>query len=678
MLNSPVTVLDGIGNVKAKLFEKVGVKTVSDLLFYFPRGYEDRTKIVPIFEAIDKETVCIHATVFSAVSERRINKSLSLYTAELADDSGRISATWFNNKYIKNSIIKGNSYTFYGKIKQMGTRKFIENPVFEKDGANNLVTGKIVPLYPLTAELTQKTVQKAMAGAIAAADDIRETLPLSLRERYKLVELSNAIKNIHFPVDFDSYEMARRRLVFDELLTFSLALSRIKKSRTALPQRANIDVSYVDEFKSSLPFALTGAQSKVVDEICFDISSHVPMNRLVQGDVGSGKTVVAAATMYAVAKSGYQAALMVPTEVLARQHYDNFVKMMSGKGINICMLVGSMSKREKDETYKLISDGRADIVIGTHAIIQENVEYKNLALVVTDEQHRFGVIHRDAIAKKGDNPHIIVMSATPIPRTLALILYGDLDISVIDELPPGRKEVLTYCVNENMRSRIFAFIRKHVLCGRQVYIVCPLIEETESSDLKNVTDYADMLRNKIFPEFRCALLHSRLKNDVKEQIMRKFKAGEIDILISTTVIEVGVDVSNANIMVIENAERFGLSQLHQLRGRVGRGGEQSYCILFNQNDGELSKKRMEIMCSSNDGFYISGEDLKLRGPGDFFGTKQHGLPALRIANLFGDMDILKEVGRAVTDICDGSLAVSDSELAVLDRKISNLTDRILL
>lgn len=678
MLNKPITALSGIGDAKAKLFGRVGVHTIADLLLYFPRSYEDRTKTVPIFEACDSETVCIKATVFSAVSERRINSSLSLYTVELVDESGKIYATWFNNKYIKNSIIKGEIYIFYGKIKKIGSKKFIENPIFEKESDSQIVTGKIVPIYPLTAELTQKTVQKAMNTALGLGGVFSETLPHDLIVKYNLIDFDSAIRNIHFPADIDEYNRARRRLVFDELLTLSLALAKIKKNKSALEQNACIDTSVIDEFLRSLPFKLTKAQNHVIDEICSDLSGKIAMNRLVQGDVGSGKTVVAAATMYACAKSGYQSALMVPTEVLAKQHYENFKKMMNNHNINICLLIGSMSSKEKKEVYELIQGGHADIIIGTHALIQENLSYKSLALVVTDEQHRFGVMHRDSIVQKGNNPHVIVMSATPIPRTLALILYGDLDISIIDELPPGRKSVLSYCVDEKMRNRILAFIKKHVTNGRQVYIVCPLIEETENIDLKNVVDYADTIQNKVFPEFRCALLHSKLKSNVKEDIMTRFKNGEIDILVSTTVIEVGVDVANANIMIIENAERFGLSQLHQLRGRVGRGCEQSYCIMFNQSSGEIAKKRMDIMCSSDDGFYISEQDLQLRGPGDFFGTKQHGIPTLRIANLFDDMDILKQVQKSVSELFDGTIMCTQKEKQALDRKINSLTNRILL
>lgn len=678
MLKKPLTALSGIGAAKAKLFERVGVHNIADLLLYFPRSYEDRTKIVPIYEACDSETVCIKATVFSAVIERRINKSLTLYNVELVDESGKITATWFNNKYIKSSIIKGNTYVFFGKIKKMGAKKFIETPIFEKASTENLVTGKIVPIYPLTAELTQKTVQKAIASALKLDLHFSETLPYALLKKYNLMDFDSAIRNIHYPNNLQSYENARRRLVFDELLTLSLALTKIKKTKTHSLQNAKIDTSYANEFVSSLPFSLTNAQKNVVEEICHDLSSNTTMNRLVQGDVGSGKTVVAAAAMYAVAKSGYQAALMVPTEVLAKQHYNSFKSLMSDKNVNICLLIGSMSKKEKNDVYELIKSGKTDIIIGTHAMIQESVEYKSLALVITDEQHRFGVSHRDSISKKGENPHVLVMSATPIPRTLALILYGDLDISVIDELPPGRKEVLTYCVDEKMRTRILAFINKQVLAGRQVYIVCPLIEETENSDLKNVIDYANHLQNEIFPNYCCALMHGRLKSDIKEDIMTRFKNGEIDILISTTVIEVGVDVANANTMIVENAERFGLSQLHQLRGRVGRGSEQSYCILFNQGEGEISRKRMQIMCTSNDGFFISKQDLILRGPGNFFGTQQHGLPTMRIANLFNDIDILKEVQQAVSELYNGELECSDNETSSLNKKISSFTNRILL
>ena len=677
MLHDNITALKGIGAAKAKLFEKVGVVTMQDLLYYFPRGYEDRTKIVPIYEAYDSQTVCIKATVFSAVRQRRISKTLSLYSVELADESGQMQATWFNNKYIKNSIHKGETYIFYGKVRRIGPRKTMENPIFERLDKPQVVTGKIVPLYPLTEGLTQKIVQTAMTQALDAAAELSDPLPRSLLARYSLVPLRQAVENIHFPSDFEAFEQARRRLVFEELLTLSLSLSKIKQSKTAQRRETVLDTSCIEEFTGSLPYHLTRAQQTVLGEICVDLSGHTPMNRLVQGDVGSGKTVVAAAAMYVAAKNGCQAALMAPTEILARQHYENFVRMMNGRA-RVCLLIGSMRQKEKEAVYEEIESGSADIIIGTHAMIQERVVYKNLALVVTDEQHRFGVIHRDAIAQKGDNPHIMVMSATPIPRTLALILYGDLDISIIDELPPGRKPVATYAVGESMRKRIYAFLKKHIDNGRQAYIVCPLIEETENADLKNVAAYAKTLAEKVFPAYRIALLHSRLPAIEKEALMAQFKEGRIDILVSTTVIEVGVDVANANIMVIENAERFGLSQLHQLRGRVGRGSEQSYCILFNQSDGELAKKRMQILCESNDGFVISEEDLNLRGPGDFFGTKQHGLPTLRIANLFSDMDILKEAQQAASLLQSGALNVSAEEQAALGQLIHAYTGRILL
>ena len=677
MLHDKITALKGIGAAKAKLFEKVGVVTVEDLLFYFPRGYEDRTKIVPIYEAYDSQTVCIKATVFSAVRQRQINKTLSLYSVELADESGQMQATWFNNKYIKNSIHKGETYIFYGRVRRVGPRKTMENPIFERLDKPQVVTGKIVPLYPLTEGLTQKIVQTAMTQALDASAELSDPLPCSLLAHCTLVPLRQAVEHIHFPLDFDAFEQARRRLVFEELLTLSLSLAKIKQNKTAQRRETVLDTSCIGKFIDSLPYQLTRAQQTVLDEICTDLSSHTPMNRLVQGDVGSGKTVVAAAAMYAAAKNGCQAALMAPTEILARQHYDNFMKMMHGR-LRVCLLIGSMRQKEKEAVYEEIESGRADIIIGTHAMIQERVVYKNLALVVTDEQHRFGVVHRDAIAQKGDNPHVMVMSATPIPRTLALILYGDLDISIIDELPPGRKPVATYAVGESMRKRIYAFLKKHIDNGRQAYIVCPLIEETENADLKNVAAYTKMLAEKVFPTYRIALLHSRLPAVEKEALMTQFKEGNIDILVSTTVIEVGVDVANANIMVIENAERFGLSQLHQLRGRVGRGSEQSYCILFNQSDGELAKKRMQILCESNDGFVISEEDLKLRGPGDFFGTKQHGIPTLKIANLFSDMDILKEVQQAVALLQSGALEISAEERAALAQVVHAYTGRILL
>ncbi len=677
MLNSPVSALKGIGAARAKLLARLGVHTAQDLLYYFPRSYEDRSHTKTIFEAIEGETVCIKGTVFSSVTERRIHKGLSIYQLIVTDDTGSLTASWFNNRFVMNRFKKGEVYIFYGKITRIGGRKMMENPVFEPMSDNRQFTGRIVPIYPLTANLTQKALQTAIQTAIPFIGELAEPIPPDIIEKYKLSEIKFAIENIHFPRDFESYALARRRLVFEELCTLQLSLLYMKAQRKAQAGQAIKDFSYRSSFEKKLPYQLTGAQIRVLDEICRDLGCATPMNRLVQGDVGSGKTVIAAGAMYITIKNGFQAALMAPTEILAAQHYKNFVKMF-GSDCNICLLTGAMRASEKARAADEIKSGNVQMIIGTHAIISQNIDYHNLALVVTDEQHRFGVNQRGAIAAKGNNAHVLVMSATPIPRTLALILYGDLDISIIDELPPGRKKVETFAVGENMRRRVFNFMRKNINEGRQVYIVCPLVEESESMDLKNASDFAEKLKKTVFPEFRIALLHGKQKQKEKEETMAQFSAGQIDILVSTTVIEVGVDVANANIMVIENAERFGLGQLHQLRGRVGRGGAQSYCILFNQSDSSLAEKRMKAICSSDDGFVISQQDLELRGPGDFFGTRQHGLPNLKIANLFTDMPMLEEARQAASEVINRDPTLELREHMLLKAKIAELMEAALL
>jgi len=681
MLEKNIHVLKGVGESRVKLFNKLEVFTVYDMLNYFPRGYEDRRQVKTIFEAVESETVCIKATVFSPVSERRVRSGLTIYSLPLCDDTGNITAVWFNNRFVINRFKKGETYTFYGKITRSGNKKQIENPVFELADAYG-VTGKIVPLYPLTEGLTQRIVQAAMSAAMHAVAELDETLPHHIRSKYQLAELKFAMENIHFPIDFEDYEIARRRFVFEELLTLQLALSYLKSQQKVSHTLPIKDISGIKNFTDSLPFMLTNAQNRVIAEIAADIQGDIPMNRLVQGDVGSGKTVVAAAAMYTAVKNGFQAALMAPTEILAEQHCNSFCKMFGGE-CDVRLLTGSIPAAEKRQIARDIADGAADIVIGTHAIIQDDVRYARLGVVVTDEQHRFGVSQRSAFMAKGNNPHVLVMSATPIPRTLALILYGDLDISIIDELPPGRKKIETYCVGEDMRVRITAFMRKHIDAGRQVYVVCPLVEESEGmlavvgTELSDATQCAEILQ-KTFPDLTVALLHGKMKPKDKEAIMSRFKAGEIHILVSTTVIEVGVDVPNANIMVIENAERFGLNQLHQLRGRVGRGTEQSYCILFNQGDGDIAAKRMQTMCESNNGFYISEQDLCLRGAGDFFGTRQHGLPPMKIANLFEDMPMLKLAQQAARDIIAEDAMLEAEEYAVLKGRVERLIGNVLL
>ncbi len=658
--------LSGIGESRAKMFEKLNIKTVEDLVYFFPRSYEDRSKTVPISDIVHDTTVCIEATVVTRVRENRIKKNLSIMTMRVQDDTGAMNIVWYNNRFVKGAFEVGDKYIMYGKI-QKGRLGFeMVNPVYEKSGVEKY-TGKIVPVYPMTKGLNQKVLQSALENALCAVGTLPECIPEKIRADYNICEVNYAVRNIHFPTDFNAYTVARKRLVFEELFVLQTALSA-KRSERSDEKGAVFNIKCTRDFCDRLPFELTGAQKRTINEISKDVASGRRMCRLIQGDVGSGKTAVAATAMYQAVKSGYQAVLMAPTEILATQHYEGLTKMFEPFGINVRLLTGGISEKEKRSVREAAKSGDADIIIGTNAVIQNGTEYKNAGLVVVDEQHRFGVEQRGELLSKSDNPHMLVMSATPIPRTLALILYGDLSISVIDELPPGRKEVKTYAVGENMRKRINAFVEKNLAEGGQCYVVCPLVAETEASDLKDATNTSELL-GLTFPKYRVGLMHGRMKPTEKDEIMRDFSEHKIDILVSTTVIEVGINVPNANLMIIENAERFGLSQLHQLRGRVGRGERQSYCVLISKGNSKVSKQRMETMCISNDGFYISEQDLKLRGPGDFFGTRQHGLPEMKLANLFEDADILRLAQKASNEIIseDASLSLYPRLLERIDK-----------
>lgn len=558
------------------------------------------------------------------------------------DETGSCTITWFNQSYLKNKFQVGETYKFYGKITNNFGKITMNSPVFdEKDKKFN--TGKIIPLYPLTYQLSQNVLRRIMESGLAEVEErLNETLPDYLLEEYDLQGINEAIRQIHFPNEFEDFNKARKRLVFEELLSTQLALLELKNSYLNEEKGIQFDQNVkMSDVINQLPFQLTKAQIRVLEEIDNNMEAEKPMNRLLQGDVGSGKTVVAICAAYKAVKCGYQAAIMAPTAILATQHLENFQKILEELGIKCELLISGISKKKKEELLERLENGEIDILIGTHAMIEENVIFKNLGLVVTDEQHRFGVKQRTKIAQKGRNPDVLVMTATPIPRTLALILYGDLDISIIDELPPNRKKVETFAVHKNMTQRVNGFIAKQIQEGRQAYIVCPLVEENEELDLKSVEKLYETYQKEIFSQYKLEYIHGKMRPKEKDDIMERFKSGEIDILISTTVIEVGVDVPNANIMVIENAERFGLAQLHQLRGRVGRGDYQSYCVLKYEGKSETVRERMKVMCNTNDGFVISEKDLELRGSGDFFGTMQHGLPEFKIANLFEDMPILK-------------------------------------
>ncbi len=650
-IESPVRYLKGVGEKRAEEFAKKGIHTVEDLLYFFPRSHEDRSKIKNIDECVEGETVCIKAKVYNSPIDRYVRRNMLISSMQVFDDSGMINLVWYNNKYVKNNFREGEDYIFFGKVSRSKQGRLqMTAPVFEKLGSERFM-GKIIPLYPLTRGLSQKVVQSTMELALKEAGKLEEYLPSDIRKDFKIAEINFSMQNIHFPADLQSYNIARERFVFEELLILQLALNERKDENKSNDGIIFKNIKIVRDFTDTLPFSLTGAQKRTINEICRDCRSGKQMNRLVQGDVGSGKTAVAAAAIYMAVKNGFQAAMMAPTEILASQHYESLSEMFADSGIRVVLLTGSMRAKAKRSVLEDIKLGTADVIIGTHALIQDSVEFCNLGFVVADEQHRFGVEQRAKLLAKGSNPHMLIMSATPIPRTLALILYGDLDISIIDELPPGRKPVKTYAVNGNMRTRVYNFIAENIKSGMQAYVVCPLVAETENSDLKNAEELADKL-SAAYPEINVGLMHGKMKAKDKETVMEEFSSGKIQLLVATTVIEVGVNVPSANIMAIENADRFGLSQLHQLRGRVGRGSAQAHCILITDTQNDITKKRMETMCASNDGFYISEQDLKLRGPGDFFGTRQHGLPEMKIANLFEDRAILKlsqEAARIIID-----------------------------
>lgn len=642
-LQKDVKYIKGVGPKKVLLLNKLGIFTLKDLITYYPRTYEDRSKPKFLYECEEGEEALVEVIACSRVSNVRL-RGKTMQRLIVRDETASATITWFNQPYLKDKFNIGEKYKIFGKVSKRSGKITFNSPTFDVEEQNKN-TGRIIPIYPLTFSLSQNNIRKIMEAGIAEVyGKLPETLPDYLLKEYKLENINDATKQIHFPNEFKDFNIARNRLVFEELLSVQLALLELKNNY--MTDKKGIEFSNeakMSDVINSLPFKLTKAQLRVLEEIDRDMESSKNMNRLLQGDVGSGKTVVAMCAAYKAVKSGYQAAIMAPTAILATQHLENFKNMLEKLGIRCELLISGITKKQKEGILKRLENGDIDILIGTHAIIEDNVKFKNLGLVVTDEQHRFGVKQRTKIAEKGENPDVLVMTATPIPRTLALILYGDLDISIIDELPPNRKKIETFAVNKNMTDRVNAFIEKQLKEGRQAYIVCPLVEENEEMDLKSVEKLYETYSKEIFPQYNVEFLHGKMKPREKDEIMEKFKDGKIDILISTTVIEVGVDVPNSNIMVVENAERFGLAQLHQLRGRVGRGEYKSYCILKYEGKSENVKKRMKVMCETNDGFIISEKDLELRGSGDFFGTMQHGLPEFKIANLFEDIDMLKMV-----------------------------------
>lgn len=650
---TPLRELKGVGEKTEKLFQKIGITTAEELLRYYPRTYDIYEELVEIASAEEDKTVSIRATIATGIYINQI-RNLQVLTTTVTDASGRLPVAWFNAPYLRGTLKKGSVFILRGKIIRKKGRPQMEHPEIFTPAAYEEIIHSMQPVYGLTKGLSNKMITKLVHQILDTRPLHGEYLPEEIRERYQLADANYAIRTIHFPKNMQELLTARKRLVFDEFLLFVLAIQLLKEKTEEAPNTFPMKpVWTTEEIIEGLPYDLTGAQKNVWHEIERDLSGHKLMSRLVQGDVGSGKTVIAFLAMVLSAENGFQSALMVPTEVLANQHYEGFLRLMEEQNIASChpvLLTGSTTARQKREIYQKIADGEVNVIIGTHALIQEKVEYKNLGLVITDEQHRFGVRQREALTTRGNPPHVLVMSATPIPRTLAIILYGDLDISIIDELPAKRLPIKNCVVGTSYRPKAYSFIEKQVQMGRQAYVICPMVEESEGLEAENVTDYARKLQEILPGEIKVEILHGKMKPKEKNRIMEAFASGEIQVLVSTTVVEVGVNVPNATVMMVENAERFGLAQLHQLRGRVGRGEHQSYCIFIQGNNEENTSKRLKILNESNDGFYIAGEDLKLRGPGDLFGIRQSGLMEFKIGDIYNDAGILKNASEAAGEI----------------------------
>lgn len=627
--------LKGVGEKTARLYNKLGIFTVDDLIRHYPRKYLDYGNTVSVKDAPPDTPVFIKATMITPVKESMIRKGLTLYKCNFSDGETVIRVTIFNNKYLAKALRTFDDYILYGKVEKTFTSASMSSPQIERADK-----AEVHPVYPTTEKLSVKAISNSVRNALALVGKIPETLSDDILKKYDLVSLDFATRQIHFPSDEKNIEPARHRLIFDELLTLQLGLLKLKE-KDVKGNSCKIKKDFTNEFYSLLPFTPTGAQQRAVADCIEDMQSDRMMNRLIQGDVGSGKTAVAGAVIYTVIKNGAQAALMAPTEILATQHFESFKKLFASTDVRVALLTGSVKAGEKKEIKRALCNGEIDLIVGTHALIQNDVEFENLGLVCTDEQHRFGVQQRANLAMKGDNPHLMVMSATPIPRTLGLIIYGDLDISLLDELPPGRQEIRTDVVTSAYHKRIYKFIRDAVDRGEQAYIVCSLVDEGESA-LISAKEYADNLAKNEFVGYSVGLLHGKMKPAEKDKVMQSFAEGETQILVSTTVVEVGVDVPNATVMLIENADRFGLSQLHQLRGRVGRGKNKSYCILVSDNKSDSSRERLQVMKHTSNGFDIADYDLKSRGPGDFFGKRQHGLPDLKIADMLEDTETLRQ------------------------------------
>lgn len=675
MNQEPVTSLKGIGEKTAGLFARLGVCTVEDLLHDYPRAYDAYEEPVPVGKLQENTTAAVAGQLLKAPSVRRF-KNIQVIVATVKDMTGSLQLTWYNMPYLRNTLQMGQFLVFRGRAVKKGGRLTMEQPEIFTPEAYEAVRDSMQPIYGQTKGLGNKAIVRAVAQALEQRQMEREYLPPSLREKYELAEYNYAIEHIHFPSSRQELLFARKRLVFDEFFFFLLAVRRLKEKRQDC--RSSFVMSHasqVDQLIEALPYSLTEAQNKVLKEVSRDLESGLVMNRLIQGDVGSGKTIIAVLALLQTACNGFQGALMAPTEVLARQHFESITGLFKTYNIEktAVLVTGSMTAKEKRTAYEKIASHEADIIVGTHALIQEKVHYHRLGLVITDEQHRFGVGQREALGSKGQEngslPHVLVMSATPIPRTLAIILYGDLDISVIDQMPANRLPIKNCVVNTGYRERAYQFIAREVAAGRQAYVICPMVEASEMIEAENVLDYTKLLRQKLPVTITVEYLHGKMKGKEKNQIMERFAAGEIQVLVSTTVVEVGVNVPNATVMMIENAERFGLAQLHQLRGRVGRGSHQSYCIMVNCSDQEGTQERLDILNRSNDGFYIASEDLKLRGPGDFFGIRQSGDMEFKLADIYTDADLLKTVSEEVNRLLDENPTMEGEEYAALKERL---------
>ena len=670
-LTDPVTILKGVGPTKAKQFAALNIFTLQDLICHFPRGYEDRTKLVSIEKLQVDVPACFKAMVMNTPRTSHIRKGLDITRVQVADHTGRLNLTFFNQKYATEQLQYGKEYIFYGTVSGDFIGYNMTSPVFEALDSQPVTTRRILPIYPLTAGLSNGAMLKAVRQALSICDPPAEVLPEAVRREYGILPADRAYYAIHEPSSMEEAEMARKRLIFEEFFVFSagLSLMRASRARKRTQPYPNGDLT---DFYNALPFTLTGAQQRAIAEIREDLQKGAPMNRLVQGDVGSGKTMVAAAAAYLAIRNGRQAVLMAPTEILAEQHHAGLTNLLTPLGIRVCLLTGSLTPKQKTLTRTAIAEGKVDLIVGTHALVSDTTVFQDLGLVIADEQHRFGVAQRSKLAAKGTDPHLLVMSATPIPRTLALLMYGDLEVSILDELPPGREQVDTFLVNESYRARINAFIRRHVAEGHQCFVVCPAVEENGELDIKSAEVWAQTLQKTVFPDLRVSLLHGQMKGQEKETIMASFAKGEADVLVATTVIEVGVDVPNATLMVIEDADRFGLSQLHQLRGRVGRGKAKSYCVLFSNTKNPETLQRLKALCKTTDGFKIAEEDLRLRGPGDFFGSRQSGLPVFRVASLSCDLQTLKQAQQASAQWIDQEGTAETAEGKALRSRIGDL------